>query len=105
MFVMFWTFLQHGGGYGLGTRSPGFWKDKTRQCRRAGAPEDTRCPSGPPPAEVRSPRKTLLWLPGIRWGDDQPGCPLLGLQGMAHFPVTLDNAVPSLASFLPLPGA
>lgn len=36
-------FSSMGGGCGLGTRSPGFWKDKRGQCRgQVGAPEDTR---------------------------------------------------------------
>lgn len=100
MFVMFWTFLQHGGGYGLGTRSPRVLERRQNkgQCKKGGGPEDTRCRLSSP-AEVL-PGRRLLWLPESD-GDDQPRCPLLGLQGMAPLPVTLDNAVPSLASFLP----
>ena len=51
-----------------------------------------------------SPRKMLPRLPGVRREDDHAGCPLLGLQGTARFPVTLDDAVPSLGCSLPCPG-
>ena len=95
-------FSSMGGGCGLGTRSPGVWKDKRGQCRgQVGAPEDTRHPSGPP--NRGSPRKMLPRLPGVRQEDDHAGCPLLGLQGTARFPVTLEDAVPSLGCFLPCP--
>lgn len=105
MFVMFWTFLQHGGGYGLGTRSPGVLERQNKAMQKGRGPLKTLdARPGPPPAEVDFSQKAAPVAPGIRWGDDQPGCPLRIAKGCAPLPVTLNMLSPLWPASCPFQG-